>query len=303
MQAVLERLVLYVFIAGAGVALRYFGLVKREDRQVLINIMVNLTLPCAIISGFAGARAESTFLILIAFSLAYHLVNIVIAMLRTRGKPGVDRSSAIIHASALNIGNFSMPMMQLLMPPLAFIYAGIFDIVCSVFSLGVNYALASHYANNTHENLFKDIVGKLLRSIPMLVYLVALPMMIFGWQFPGIVYDVTGQVAKANVVLAMLLAGISIDIHIPKDWLKPIIATLVIRYAVGAGFAVLGFLLFRQSPVLWQTLAMCFTAPYSNAILFFSKECRCDPRFSAALLGISTIITLGIYMVLQLLWF
>ena len=303
MQEVLKKLLLYLILAAAGVVLRKIGALKLEDRQVVINLMMYLTLPCAIISGFMDSVLEPVMLLMVLVAIVYHGVQLAITLLRTRKQNGVAKSVGIIHSSALNVGNFAMPMTQGLLAPSAFVYAGIFDSVCTIFTLGIHYALASYYAEGKKQGMVRTILKKLLHSIPFLVYFVLIVMMVFRLRFPAIVYQITGQIAQANGVLAMVLAGIVLDLHIPRKWIKPMAVILTIRYGVGLSFSIAAHLLFTQSPVVYQTLTMCLLAPYSNGILFFSKECKCDPKFSAALLGLSIVITLFFYTILQLIWF
>lgn len=167
MQEVLRNLVLYLFIALAGAVLRRSGVLQESDKQVIVQLLIYFTVPCAIISGFENIVLEQKYLGILLLAATYHLVQIVVVFLRIP-KKGVDRSVAIIHSNALNIGNFAMPMVQSLYASPSAAFAGVFDLVCTVFSLGVNYALASYYAANVKKRLLKMVIQKLFRSGPFL---------------------------------------------------------------------------------------------------------------------------------------
>ena len=60
----------FVLVIVLGYALKCAGFLRREDQPMLSRIMLNITLPCAIIQGFSGFERDAKLFIIVGNDVA-----------------------------------------------------------------------------------------------------------------------------------------------------------------------------------------------------------------------------------------
>ena len=112
MGTVLIKAGIFLCMILLGILLRRVGFFQKDDFSLIAKIVINITLPCAVITNFAGMELDFSLLILSAFGLGCNLLLMGAGVLAARGKSKLDRAYNIVNYTGFNIGCFSMPYIQ-----------------------------------------------------------------------------------------------------------------------------------------------------------------------------------------------
>ena len=93
---------LLLTIIAAGYLLKRTHILKTEDAKVLSRVMIYLTLPAALISGFRNFSFQAGLLLLAALALACNLILLGLGLLLTRGKPFTGYNCPVIISGRLS---------------------------------------------------------------------------------------------------------------------------------------------------------------------------------------------------------
>ena len=132
-----------LLMVALGYILKRRGMFRQEDSRLLSKIIVNLTLPGALISGFSDFRLVPSMLVVLAAAAAANALLLLIAALATRGRPGPVRALYMLNAPSYNIGTFVLPFVQSFLPPDGLLAVSMFDAGNSPFNCGGAYALTA----------------------------------------------------------------------------------------------------------------------------------------------------------------
>ena len=109
MQEILIKAGCYVAIIGLGMWLRRIGFFKKEDFSVLSKIVIRITLPCAIITSFAGKTIDPALLSLTFIAIGCGITYIAIAFFINRTQSRDQQSFEMLNLAGYNIGTFVIP--------------------------------------------------------------------------------------------------------------------------------------------------------------------------------------------------
>lgn len=116
MRAVLlNSLGLFVIIL-IGYLTKRLNLLMKADGTTISKIVVNVTLPAAIIVNLQSLEVKNQLLLLIAAGLVLNLVMIIIGHFFSKKQEQVEREFLMYSVSGYNIGNFAIPFVQSFMP-------------------------------------------------------------------------------------------------------------------------------------------------------------------------------------------
>ena len=92
MDAILVKAAGLLLMILAGYGMKRLGLFHVEDAKLLSRIIVHLTLPAALVTGFRTFRFDVSYLALIAIALASNLLMLAVGLWRGRGKAAPVRA-------------------------------------------------------------------------------------------------------------------------------------------------------------------------------------------------------------------
>ena len=141
MNDILYRAAAYLLIIALGVFLKKVGFFHEQDFRTLAKILLNITLPCAIIYSFSKVDFQISLLTVTGLSLFVGILMMFIAFFTSRmtGKKG-NIPFDILNLSGYNIGNFCLPFAQSFLEPLSLLGITLFDI----FKLNIKKDGISH---------------------------------------------------------------------------------------------------------------------------------------------------------------
>lgn len=294
MLVVLSKAIAFVLIILIGYMCKRRGVFAPTDYQLVSKIVLNITLPCAVISSFAHFQLDLSLLAAVALGLSGNCVMILIALMLTRRETLAAKIFYIFSLAGYNIGCFTLPFAQAFLTPFAVVALCMFDVGNSIMCTGMTYALTAScigYADG-HKDRFsmKSIAEKLLHSAPFVVYISMLILSLFGVQFPKSVYTFTDIVGAANPFLSMLMIGMMFEIKLDKQAMGYVKELFSVRYltSLACAGAFIYFAPFKQE--VNYVIALAFMAPCTIIGPIFVEKLGGNVQL-ASLFNSMTIIT------------
>ncbi|AXG37509.1 transporter [Enterococcus gilvus] len=233
MRAVLLNSLGLFGIILIGYLTKRLSLFVKADGSMISKIVVNLTLPAAIIVNLRALDVENQLLLLILAGILLNIVMIVIGHFFSKKQEQVEREFLMYSVSGYNIGNFAIPFVQSFMPQ-AIPILSFFDIGNSVMLAGGSTVVIEGISgSNEKRPSVKNVMGRLGRSVPFLCYLIMLCLRIFQIDLPAAVFQVVEPIANANTFLSMFMIGLFLELRLPKKELSLVWRVLIIKYAGG----------------------------------------------------------------------
>lgn len=294
MLTVLSKALAFVLIILIGYLFKRRGIFAQTDYQLVSKIVLNITLPCAVITSFAHFEMDFSLIVAVALGLAGNLMMICVALLLTRRETTAAKIFYIFSLAGYNIGCFTLPFAQAFLTPFAVVALCMFDVGNSIMCTGMTYALTAScigYADGRKDNFsVRNIADKLLHSIPFVVYISMLLLSLVGVHFPKSVYTFTEIVGVANPFLSMLMIGMMFEIKLDKQAMGYVKELFSVRYLASllcAG-AFIYFAPFKQE--VNYVIALAFMAPCTIIGPIFVEKLGGNVQL-ASLFNSMTIIT------------
>lgn len=294
MLVVLSKAIAFVLIILIGYMCKRRGVFAPTDYQLVSKIVLNITLPCAVISSFAHFQLDLSLLAAVALGLSGNCVMLFVALMLTRRETLAAKIFYIFSLAGYNIGCFTLPFAQAFLTPFAVVALCMFDVGNSIMCTGMTYALTAScigYADG-HKDRFsmKSIAEKLLHSAPFVVYISMLILSLAGVQFPKSVYTFTDIVGAANPFLSMLMIGMMFEIRLDKQAMGYVKELFSVRYltSLACAGAFIYFAPFKQE--VNYVIALAFMAPCTIIGPIFVEKLGGNVQL-ASLFNSMTIIT------------
>ena len=112
MADILIRASYFILMIAAAYGLKKAGILSKEDGVALARVILNLTLPCAIIVSFRTFVFEWSYMMIPAISLGANILMLAAGYMISRN---MDRNSKVFYMlelPAYNIGNFTLPFVS-----------------------------------------------------------------------------------------------------------------------------------------------------------------------------------------------
>jgi predicted permease len=302
LETLSNSLVLLTMIA-LGYLLKMRGVIGQELRKPLLMLILNVTIPCAIVSSFDMRLDIGKLLTPFLLTCAACLLVNGAAILLTRGQPGKVRALTLLMTCGYFVAPFSFPFVQANMPH-ALMAMAVLDVGQSLFNMGTNYVLASALVAEGKGARFSPllILRSMLRSAPLLTYAALLILRVLDWQIPGFVLNLAGKAGGANMFLSMLFIGLVLDFRLDRSKLRQLGRIFVIRYGTAALVSLVCLFLLPIDPLYGKVITLGLLAPVSGASMAYSEALGCDSKLYGAASSISFVVAALTYAVLFVFW-
>lgn len=294
MLVVLSKALAFVLIILIGYFFKRRGIFAPTDYQLVSKIVLNITLPCAVITSFAHFQMDFSLIVAVLLGLAGNCLMIMVALLLTRRETNAAKIFYIFSLAGYNIGCFTLPFAQAFLTPFAVVALCMFDVGNSIMCTGMTYALTAScigYADGRKDKFsVKNIVDKLAHSIPFVVYISMLVLSVSGVHFPKGVYTFTEIVGAANPFLSMLMIGMMFEIKLDKQAMGYVKELFSVRYAASLLCAGAFIYLAPFKQEVNYVIALAFMAPCTIIGPIFVEKLGGNVQL-ASLFNSMTIIT------------
>lgn len=300
MLDILLRAGSFIAIIVMGYLLKRIGFFKQEDFTVLSKIVIRITLPCAIVTSFAGKTIDPALLSLTFIAIGCGITYISVAYLINRNHSREQQSFEMLNLPGYNIGTFVIPFAQSFLGSLGVIAVSLFDTGNAVICLGGAYSVAAMVKDGNGFSL-KRVVSALVRSVPFMTYMIMLLVNLFRLRVPGFVLSVAGIGTNANAFMAMLMIGVGFKLELSdKKQVGTIVKLLSIRYGLATVFSLIFYFLLPFALEVRQALVILAFSPIGSAVPGFTEQLKGDVGLSSALNSFAMVISISITVVLLL---
>ena len=297
MTEILIKAICFVLMIALGYTLKKIGFFHTEDFTVLSKIVLNITLPCAVITNFSGFAFEPTLILLVLAGVGANLILVVAGWVQARHRSRMDRGFGKIHPAGYNIGCFTMPYVQSFLGPAGVVATCIFDAGNAIMCNGTTYGLASSVSTGGRITPL-SVLKKMFSSVPFDIYLVMLVMSAFQIPTPGPVLTLAGIVGGANSFMSMLMIGVGFELKMERQYLNQVATVLLFRYVISALQSAAFYFFLPFSLVIRQVMAIVAFAPISSSSVPFTGRIDGDVGLAGAINSASIVISLVIITLL-----
>lgn len=300
MQSILLKAAAFVLVIILGYALKRGGLFGEGATDTVTKIMLNVTLPAAIVTGFGGFEKSGTLFALVLFgflsNVGMYLVGYVISFRKDRSQ----KALYTLNLPGYNIGAFTLPFIQNFMGPSGVVATCMFDTGNAIMCTGGSYAITACLVGNRDGSpvTVKSFFMRLLSSTPFDTYMVMLLLAGLGVRIPEAVTTLLSPIAASNGFMAMLAIGMMFEFKAKPEYLKSVALILVIRYAVAAVLAWAAYFYLPLPLLMRQVLVILVFSPVTVLAPVFSGKCGGDAGLSSFAGSISIVISIVIMVTL-----
>ncbi|WP_195600449.1 AEC family transporter [Longibaculum muris] len=298
---VLIKSLTFILIIVIGYTLKKVDVLKKSDANVVATIIMNITLPCALLTSANGIELDATILILIAIGIISNVVMMIIGYIASIKDDAKMKGAFMINTSGYNIGNFVLPFVQSFFPGMGVVYLCSFDIGNALMGLGMTYAVADHVASGENHFDIKELFKKLFSSIPFDVYVLIFILAIFKLQIPSPILTIASTIGAGNSFLAMLMIGLMLEIKVSPLEAKNVFKILGLRI-VGTIVVSLLTLLLPIPLLAKEIMIMAYCAPLSTVSAVFTRKIGYQGDMSATANSLSILVSVVCMVVLLLIF-
>ena len=292
MIEVLTKATVFIAIIVMGYLLKRKGFFKASDFRIISKIVLNITLPCAVISNFNNLKIDMSLLFLIFIGIICNLVTVGAGYLVALKKSDDEKAFNMINFSGYNIGCFAMPYVQNFLGPTGVVATCLFDAGNSLLCTGGTYSIASAVAKTDGKTTLSSFIKKVFSSIPLNTYIIMLIVSYFNFQIPKPIIMFTDTVGAGNGFLAMLMVGVGLELNLKRSQIGKIVQALSIRYGISIIMAFIFFIFLPFSLEVRQVLAIIVFAPVSAVSIAFTEKCNGDVGLASAINSSSIIFSI-----------
>ena len=303
MGEVLSKAGVLICISVLGYALKKLHVLQAEDYRPLSKIIMNVTLPCAVITAFAeGYRAEPLLFIAVLFGFLGNVIMMWVGWLLSRNKRKEEKAFYMLNASGYNIGAFVMPFVQSFLSPFSMVAACMFDVGNAVMCTGGTYAFLSStlLREGEKKGRMASFCKKLFSSVTFDAYLILLLLASFGLRLPGPILEITGKIGDSNGFVAMLAVGVMFEFPKELSRLGKAFTIVIVRMLGAALFALFFYFCLPLPLEIRQAMCIVCFAPVSVVAMIYSEKITGDGALASLTGSLSILLCLPVILGLVL---
>ena len=289
------------FVA-AGVLLRRFAVLRRDDAGILHRVIIYVALPALIFTSVVSAPLSSELLRAAGVAWAVSLTGLATAweLAHALRLPPKVTGGFVLVAALGNTGYLGYPIVQAVLGDrwlAPAVFYDVFGTVAVLFTIGIAVA-ARHGEHKGRVNVIKEF----LTFPAMIAVLVALAYRFVPWSgvVSTTVMDWTGVASKMAMPLIMISLGVSLDFSVLRGSAKALGAVAGIKLLVLPALAV-GIAIMSRNRVDIRMLALQAGMPSVMLSLVVGERFKLDTGFIAAAILVTMIGSLVTVPLAQLL--
>ena len=292
MADILIRACFFLLMVVLGYAVKKCGILTEEDGVALSRIVLNITLPAAILVSFRTFVFDWRFMLIPLVSLAANWLMLFAGYAMTKRRSEQDRIFYMLELPAYNIGNFTLPFVSGFLGSTGVVASCLFDMGNAPMCLGLNYTITAMAVGRASEHSAFRAVLSVFKKPSFTVYVIMLALAAFSLSLPDFVFDFAGMISPANAPMAMVMIGLMLEINMDRAKLKDALSVNVIRLVLAAVIAVLFFAFAPFSYDVKKAVVITAFAPISSSSPAFVAALKGDVELVGFASTISIIISL-----------
>ncbi|MEW9672523.1 AEC family transporter [Ammoniphilus sp. 3BR4] len=264
-----------------------------ERRQLLMNIIINVAMPCMILNGVFQTEIDSQFLLILLLTF---VISIIInyfgvfegwVVARTFHVSKTKTNEIALLSGIGNTGFIGIPLCAELFGPKGALLAAVFD-------AGIDFTIWSIGVMMLQNKSFQPQALKSLLNIPMLSIFAGMMFAALNVSPPPFVQELTESFANLATPLAMMYIGMLIPSVMTKKLpgMKQISIPLVLKLFIFP-LAIATILSFIPLPnELKQVIVVQTTMPCMTMASILFSLYSCDEEYGASMTVLSVILSI-----------
>ena len=304
----MEIMLLIISLIFVGYISKYLGILKEEDRSVLNNLVVYITMPSTVFLTIIKNVSPDELPLFIKLPISIFFIFTLCGILGYLvGKYlRLERKSVggLILVSALgNTGFLGYPVIYGFYGDPGLVRAIFCDMGSVIASLLIGTLVGITFGESKGENATSlYIIKRLLRFPPFIACILSICFIILGIgveDIPNFLVDTLNYLSRATVPLIMISLGLSLSPSSTKFGIKYGILALLIRMGFAPILAVIFSTLFSIEGLERDVLILQSSMPSAMMSLVFSLLYRLDVKLVASACFITTITSLVFLPILK----
>jgi predicted permease len=291
----------FILIIIIGYVFKKAGIFGPKDYKIITKIIMNVTLPCALITGFANFKMDTSMLFIILLGFLGNLIMSFSGFILARDKDNKEKAFNMLNLAGYNIGCFTLPYVQSFLGPYAVGITSLFDIGNSIMCTGGTYALASGVVGEGNKQSIRGFLRKIFSSVPFDTYLIMFIVTVTGIKLPEAIFTITSNLSAGNAFLSMLMIGMVFECKFHKEQLVKVASIISIRYLFAVIFALIIYYLMPFSIEVKHVLVILVFGPVPVLAPVFTARCKCDEGLAGVINSLC--IPISIFIITLLLFF
>lgn len=273
-----------------GVVASKTGLIRREGRPSLINLLIDVTLPCMILHSFEREVTPETLATAgqaLLLSAACCLAAWALGKLLWRGKAPEKRAVLEFATIFSNAGNAGLPIVALVFGDVGVFYTSFFLIPIRVLMWTLGLSL---FVRGGRGGGWKA----LLLNPSLLVVFVGLAMMLGPFRLPAVLSTAIANVGGMTGPLSMMIIGATLSDMKPRDaldgdvWLLALVRLGAIPIAAFFILRLLGV-----DALLTSVASTLLAMPAAANTAILAEKYGRDHAFAAKCVFVTTVLSLA----------
>ncbi|MDD3251418.1 MAG: AEC family transporter [Lachnospiraceae bacterium] len=301
---VFYRPISFFLIICAGYLLKKKGFFGKTDYKVISKMVLNITLPAAVICTFAGFERDLSLFVIVFLGFLCSLIPMLAVYMVSGKEEKHRRIFSMINTSGYAIGSFTLPLVQGFFGAYGGVITCMFDTGNAVMMTGGSYALTTTLLkvdtgeNNRGKGQWLEILKKFITSVPFDTYMLMLILSACNIRIPEAVASLAAPISASNPYLAMMVVGMMYEPAKDASYRKDTLVVILRRLVFASIFALL---LYYGTPFpleVRRVLAVVVFSPVSTLAPIYTERCHGDGSLSSYANAISIILSLLIISVL-----
>ena len=291
MSAIFTRGGILFCVIVLGYVLKRTGFLPRDSFKVLSKIVLNLTLPCAVISSMAQMELSLDLLGMTLFAFVCCGILVGLGYLLGRGKDKKLQLLNMFNFSGFNIGCFAMPFVSGQLGVATVIAVCMFDVGNSMWTNGGTNTLAVLVKGEEPPklgNVLKNFFGR-----PAIIVYIVMPILAaLNITLPAPIIEGVSFIGSANSFLAMMIIGLGMELSFDKTKIGWLVRTFFIRFGLATAFAAAAYFLLPFSNDIKLAAMLAVFAPGTTIAIVFTERHGCDVGLASSWNTISILCSL-----------
>ena len=288
-----DAFALMLAMLGLGMFFARLRLLPPTSAEVLNLVVLYVCLPAAILIYVPRLHVDLSLagLVVTPWLLMAATVALIALCTRAFGFRRDEYAALLLCVGLGNTGFIGYPMVRALLGENALPYAVVYDQLGTFVLLStVGLYVAAKYSGDAPPT-GREIGLRMLRFPPLLALLFAFAVM--PEQPPAWIASMLQRLADALLPLVMLAVGLSIQLKLPRDEVKPLAIGLLLKLALLPGLALAGSLLSGMRGDMLQVNVLEAAMPPMISAAALAMGHNLAPRLAAAMVGYGILLSLA----------
>lgn len=294
MFALLKLQFIIFALIGVGFFTRRKGMVSREGQKNITDLVINIVLPCNILTSFSQEFAEGTMhqcLMVFLISAGIQIFCVLYGRIAYPGETEEHKKCLAYGIICSNAGFLGNPIAEGVFGSVGLMFASVYLIPVRVMMWSAGIAIFSG------EHDLKGTVKKVVSHPCVLACVIGLFMMLQGWIFPEPLLSLLQTLGRCNTALSMLVIGMILsDID-----LKNLADKTVARYTVERLVLIPLLIWLVLLPLVRARILSSFTVnlsvllaamPAGATTSMLASKYECSPDFATRMVILSTLCSI-----------